>query len=123
MIDCCPFSVSVSLIAHEVSGGREDYRNSAAFQKAEVQRSCRVSVGVFARVILQEAVGKPFRMYCVHVCVWFYKGSLVHIIKGYKNSLGRNCCSNPAEETKNGQEKGEKKKPSPACIKNFREKL
>lgn len=39
MIDCCPFSVSVlvRLIAHEVSGGWKDYRNSDALKKAEAE--------------------------------------------------------------------------------------
>lgn len=67
LIDCCPFSLLVRLIAYEVSGGWKDYRNSDALKKAEVNVSCRGSVGVFSYAILVEVAGKPFSMHCMCV--------------------------------------------------------
>lgn len=56
MIDCCPFSVSVRLIAHEASGGWKDYRNSAALKKVEVQRVLLRFRGCFSYAIMVAVV-------------------------------------------------------------------
>lgn len=63
MIDCCPFPVLVRLIAHEVSGGWKDYRNSDALKKAEVERVLLRFRGWFSYAMSVEVAGKPL---CLH---------------------------------------------------------
>lgn len=76
MIDCCPFSEFVRLIAHEVSGGWEDYRNSSAFKKAEVE----CVLWVFFSCNLGRSCRKTFlHVSFVCVCLWVYQGLLVDI--------------------------------------------
>lgn len=72
MIDCCPFSVLVRLIAHEVSGGWKDYRNRNALKKAEVECVPSRFRGCFSYAISVEVAGKPFCIVCmcVSVCVF-----------------------------------------------------
>lgn len=60
-IDCCPFSVLVRLIAHEVSGGRRGYRNHAAITKAEAQDVALWFRGCFSHDDLFKVAGKPSR--------------------------------------------------------------
>lgn len=56
MIDCCPFSVLVSLIAHEVSGRREDYRNRRLSESGSTNVcGCRARV-IFATKVLESCV-------------------------------------------------------------------
>lgn len=76
MIDCCPFSVLVRLIAYEVSGGWKDYRNSAGLTKVEVNVSCYRSVGgFFACAMLVEAYCKNLSACIKCVFVFSSKGT------------------------------------------------
>lgn len=79
MIDCCPFSVLVKLIAHEISGGWKDYRNSNAFKKAEVECVPSRFRGCLSCANLVEVAGKPFCKHHLYLCSWFYQGILGEI--------------------------------------------
>lgn len=61
MRNCCPFSVLVRLILHEVSGGWKDYRNSGALKKAIVKHALLRFRGCQFSNLVE---GAPFRAHC-----------------------------------------------------------
>lgn len=91
MIDCCPFSVLVRLIAYEVSGGWKDYRNSAGLTKVEVNVSCYRSVGGFFCLcnVSGGLLQKPLCMHQVCVCVFIEGNFLTSVVKAFFKDVGK----------------------------------